>query len=200
MEKLSRTNMEITLAIIAFLTPPILAVGIPVGYYARHNYGRLAARGEVRRALFKAARNRRWKWINNYINSQLALPDSSLRPLLSKTARRLIDLQTALGPENPLPAPLRETAQTQINAAFDALFHACARLSIVGKQRIHAESLRPEIALEAANLQQLLEATEAASVELARLTMLSHRDKAPAVSAQFGQLGWAARELRRLEI
>lgn len=192
--------MEITLAIIALLTPPVLAVAVPVGYFARHNYGRLAARGEVKRALFKAARNRRWNWITSYINTQLALPDSNLRPLLVKAAQRLIDLQSALGPENPLPAPLRQTAQTQINAAFDALFHACARLSIVGKQRIDADALRPEIELEIANLQQLLEATEAASVELARLTMLSGRDKAPAVSRQFGQLGWAAGELRRLEI
>ena len=192
--------MEIYLAIIAFLAPPTLAIYIPASYFARHNYGRLAARGEVRRALFKAARNRRWNWITGYINNQLALPDTNLRPLLSRAAQRLIALQNALGPENPLPAPLRETAQTQINAAFDALFHACGRLSIVGQQGIDAESLRPEIELEAANLQQLLEATEAASVELARLTLLSGRDKAPAVSAQFGQLGWAAGELRRLEI
>ncbi len=192
--------MEIYLAIIAFLAPPVVAVWVPVGYFARHNYGRLAARGEVRRALFKAARNRRWNWITSYINTQLALPDPALRPLLAQAAQHLIDLQNALGPENPLPAPLRETAQTQINAAFDALFHACGRLSIVGNQRIHADALRPEIELEAANLQQLLEATEAAAVELARLTMLSGRDKAPAVSQQFGQLGWAAGELRRLEI
>ena len=192
--------MEIYLAIIVFLGPPTVAVGAPVVYFARHNYGRLAARGEVRRALTKAARNRRWKWILNYIQTQLALPDPNLRPLLATAAQRLIDLQTALGPDNPLPTPLRETAQTQTNAAFDALFHACARLSIVGRQRIHAEALRPEIEVEAANLRQLLEATEAASVELARLTLLSGRDKAPAVSAQFGQLGWAAGELRRLEI
>ena len=192
--------MEITLAILAFLAPPIVAVWLPVGYFARHNYGRLAARGEVRRALFKAAKNRRFNWITGYIHNQLALPDASLRPLLARAAQRLIDLQTALGPENPLPAPLRQTAQTQINAAFDALFHACGRLSIVGKQGISADALRPEIELEIASLQQLLEATEAASVELARLTLLSGRDKAPAVSAQFGQLGWAAGELRRLEI
>ena len=192
--------MEIYLAIIAFLAPPTLAIWIPASYFARHNYGRLAARGEVRRALFKAARNRRWNWILGYINSQLSLPDPTLRPLLATAAQRLIDLQSALGPENPLPAPLRQSAQTQINAAFDALFHACGRLSIVGKQRVAADALRDEIDLEIANLQQLLEATEAASVELARLTMLSGRDKAPAVSAQFGQLGWAAGELRRLEI
>ncbi len=192
--------MEIYLALIAFLTPPILAVWLPVGYFARHNYGRLAARGEVRRALFKAARNRRWNWITRYINNQLALPDPTLRPLLARATQRLIALQTALGPENPLPAPLRQSAQTQINAAFDALFHACGRLSIVGRQGIAADALRPEIELEAANLRQLLEATEAAAVELARLTMLSGRDKAPAVSQQFGQLGWAAGELRRLEI
>ena len=190
--------MEIMLAVALFLTPPMIAVWIPVSYFARHNYGRLAARGEVRRALFKAAKNRRWKWISSYINHQLALPDANLRPLLSKAAQRLIDLQNALGPENPLPAPLRQSAQTQINAAFDALFHACGRLSIVGHQRLDAESLRPEIELESANLRQLLQATEAASVELARLTLLSGRDKAPAVSAQFGQLGWAAGELRRL--
>ena len=192
--------METYLAILVFLTPPILAVGIPARYFARHNYSRLAARGEVRRALFKAAKNRRFGWITGYIHNQLALPDASLRPLLARAAQRLIDLQTALGPENPLPAPLRQSAQIQIDAAFDALFHACGRLSIVGKQGISAASLRPEIELEAANLQQLLQATEAASVELARLTMMSHRDKAPAVSAQFGQLGWAAGELRRLEI
>ena len=192
--------MEIYLALIAFLTPPVLAVVLPVGYFARHNYGRLAARGEVRRALFKAARNRRWNWITNYIGHQLTLPDPALRPLLTKAAQRLIDLQTALGPENPLPAPLRKNAQEQTNAAFDALFHACGRLSIVGKQRIDAASLRPEIEVESANLRQLLEATEAASVELARLTMLSGRDKAPSVSRQFGQLGWAAGELRRLEL
>ena len=193
--------MEIYLAIIALLAaPPILAVYVPARYLARHNYGRLAARGEVRRALFKAAHNRRWNWITSYIKNQLALPDPALRPLLSSAAQKLIDLQSALGPENPLPAPLRQTAQIQINAAFDALFHACGRLSIVGKQRVAADALREEIELEIANLQQLLQATEAASVELARLTMLSGRDKAPAVSAQFGQLGWAAGELRRLEI
>lgn len=192
--------MEIYLAIVAFLAPPVVAVIVPVGYFARHNYGRLAARGEVRRALFKAAKNRRWNWILGYINAKLALPDPNLRPLLATAAQRLIELQSALGPENPLPAPLREGAQTQINAAFDALFHACGRLSIVGRQRISPDALRPEIELEIANLQQLLQATEAASVELARLTLLSHRDKAPAVSAQFGQLGWAAGELRRLEI
>ena len=192
--------MEIYLAILAFLAPPVVAVVVPASYFARHNYGRLAARGEVRRALFKAAKNRRWNWLTGYINSKLALPDPNLRPLLATAAQRLIDLQTALGPENPLPAPLREGAQAQISAAFDALFHACGRLSIVGNQRIHADALRPEIELEIANLQQLLQATEAASVELARLTMLSGRDKAPAVSAQFGQLGWAAGELRRLEI
>ena len=192
--------MEFYLAIIAFLAPPTLAIYLPASYFARHNYGRLAARGEVRRALFKAARNRRWNWITSYINYHLALPDPDLRPLLSQAAQRLIDLQSALGPENPLPAPLRQTAQEQLNAAFDALFHACGRLSIVGKQRIDAEALRPEIEVESANLRQLLEATEAASVELARLTMLSGRDKAPAVSRQFGQLGWAAGELRRLEL
>ena len=193
--------MEIFLSIIAVLVPSILAPPIlAICYFRRHNYGRLAARGEVRRALFKAARNRRWKWILSYIKNQLALPDPNLRPLLTQAAQRLIDLQNALGPENPLPAPLRQTAQTQINAAFDALFHACGRLSIVGKQRVAADALREEIELEAANLQQLLQATEAASVELARLTMLSGHDKAPAVSAQLGQLGWAAGELRRLEI
>lgn len=192
--------MEVYLGIFALLTPPILVVWLPASYLARHNYGRLAARGEVRRALFKAAKNRRWNWIIGYINRQLALPDPDLRPLLANTAQQLINLQGALGPENPLPASLRETAQTQINAAFDALFHACGRLSIVGKQGVAAEALRDEIGLEAANLQQLLDATQAASVELARLTMLSGRDKAATVSAQFGQLGWAAGELRQLEI
>ena len=79
--------MEIYLALVAFLAPPIIGVWVPVRYFARHNYGRLAARGEVRRALLKAAKNRRFGWILGYIQNQLALPDANLRPLLGRAAQ-----------------------------------------------------------------------------------------------------------------
>lgn len=176
----------------------ILLVWLPLNHMASNSFARRIARGEIYNALQGAATRRQWHVLLPYLKRELALPDQNLRPLIGETTEKLIALGNSLGPRNPIPEILQKQAREQIDAAFDALFTACARLSIVAKQGVAAESLRAELEAEHANLRQLLEATEAASIELARLTLLAGGGQMPASSQQFGQLGWAAGELRRL--
>ena len=176
----------------------IALVFLPLNYFASNSFARRLARGEIYNALRGAATRKQWHVLLPYLQKELALPDEALRPLLVEISEKLIALNGSLGPRNPIPELLQNQARQQIVAAFDALFFACARLSIVANQGVNVEALRAELEAENANLRQLLAATEAASVELARLTMLSGNGQMPASSQQFGQLGWAAGELRRL--
>lgn len=179
-----------------------LAIGViwlPLSYMASNSFARRLGRGEIQRALNQATSRAQWPQVRRYLSHELALPDESLRPLITAAIEQLIALQNALGQNNPIPAALQNQAQTGINTAFDAIYGTCARLSIVAKQGLSVESLRPELEREAAKLRQLSQATQAASVELARLTLLSGNEQVPATSQEFGQLGWAAGELRQLE-
>ena len=176
----------------------ILLVWLPINHFASQSFARRIARGEIYNALKGAAARGQWHVLLPYLQRELALPDAQLRPLIVEGTEKLIALGKSLGPQNPVPELLQTQAQEQIVAAFDALFMACARLSLVAKQGVDAESLRPELEAESANLRQLVEATQAASVELARLTLLAGEGQMPASIQQFGQLGWAAGELRRL--
>ncbi len=176
----------------------VLLVWLPLNHFASNSFARRIARGEIHKALAGAAARRQWQVLLPYLQRDLDLPAPELRPIIVSGAEKLIALGDSLGPRNPIPELLQTQASEQIIAAFDALFAACARLSIVAKQGVDAESLRPELEAEAANLRQLVAATEAASVELARLTLLAGDGQMPATSEQFGQLGWAAGELRRL--
>ena len=177
----------------------VLAIWVPLNYLASNSFARLMGRGEVHRALSQATAKGQWPLLRRYLGRELALPDEYLRPLIVGAVEELISLQNALGQNNPIPAALQNQAQSQINAAFNAIYGTCARLSIVAKQGVHADSLRAELEQEAAKLHQLSEATRAASVELARLTLLAGSEQVPQTSQQFGQLGWAAGELQRLE-
>ena len=176
----------------------VLLVFLPLNYFASRSFARRLARGEIYNALRGAATRNQWHVLRPYLKRDLALPDESLRPIIVGGVEKLIALGDALGPRNPIPDILQNQAREQISAAFDALFFACARLSIVAGQGVNVESLRAELEAESANLRQLVAATEAASVELARLTLLAGDEKMPTSSQQFGQLGWAAGELRRL--
>ena len=176
----------------------VALVWLPLNHLASNSFARRIARGDITNALRGAATRKQWHVLLPYLKRDLALPEQSLRPLLVEISEKLIALGTSLGPRNPVPELLQKQAGAGIVAAFDALFTACARLSIVAGQGVAAASLRAELEAETANLHQLLAATEAASVELARLTLLSGQGQMPASSQQFGQLGWAAGELRRL--
>ena len=190
--------MAIFLEILAAGGLAVLLVWLPLNHFASNSFARRIARGEIANALRGAATRRQWHVLLPYIKRELALPDESLRPLIVEATEKLIALGDSLGPRNPIPEILQKQAREQIGAAFDALFHACARLSIVAGQGVAAESLRAEFDAENANLRQLLNATEAASVELARLTLVAGGGQLPQSSQQFGQLGWAAGELNRL--
>ena len=176
----------------------ILLVWWPLNHFASNSFARRIARGEIYNALHGAATRGQWHVLLPYLKRELALPDETLRPLIISATEKLIALGDSLGPRNPIPEILQNQAREQISAAFEALFYACARLSIVAGQGVSAASLRAELEAENANLRQLLAATEAASVELARLTLLSGGAQMPQSSQQFGQLGWAASELNRL--
>ena len=186
------------LEVIAAVGLAIGAIGLPLSYLASQSFARRIARGEIYRALQGAAARGQWHVVRPYLKRDLSLPDETLRPTITGATEKLIALGDALGPRNPIPEILQNQARAQIAAAFDALFFACARLSIVAGQGVNVASLRAELEAENANLQQLVEATEAASVELARLTLLAGSGRMPQTSQQFGQLGWAAGELRRL--
>ena len=176
----------------------ILLVWFPLNHFASQSFARRIARGEIHRALAGAAARKQWHVLLPYLQRELALPDENLRPLIVAGTEKLVALGNSLGPQSPVPELLQTQAQEQIIAAFDALFGACARLSIVAGQGVSVEALHAELAAENANLRQLVGATEAASVELARLTLLAGSAQMPASSQQFGQLGWAAGELNRL--
>lgn len=186
------------LEVFAAIGLAISVVWLPLSYMASRSFARRIARGEITNALRGAATRSQWHILLSYLKRELDLPDENLRPIIVGGAEKLISLGNSLGPRNPIPDILQNQAREQISAAFDALFFACARLSIVANQGVNVESLRAELEAENANLRQLVAATEAASVELARLTLLSGDEKMPTSSQQFGQLGWAAGELRRL--
>ena len=191
--------MAYLLELLAYGGLAILVVWVPLNYFASNSFARLIGRGEIQRALNQAAAKGQWPMLLRYLGRELVLPDAALRAIIVSAVEKLIALQNSLGQNNPIPAPLQNQAQQQIGAAFDAIFGTCARLSIVAKQGVNIQSLQSELETEAAKLHQLIGATEAASVELARLTLLSGNEQVPQTSQQFGQLGWAAGELRQLE-
>ena len=155
----------------------MLLVWLPLNHFASNSFARRLARGEIYDALRGAATRSQWHVLLPYLKRDLDLPDEHLRPIILSGTEKLISLGNSLGPRNPIPDILQNQAREQISAAFDALFYACARLSIVANQGVNVESLRAELEAESANLRQLVAATEAASVELARLTLFIGRRK-----------------------
>ena len=175
----------------------------------------MLAQGETYKGLTSAAQSKQWQLIQNHIEWKLKLPDdmgisktaqfqrsapihSKLRLLLVALATQLINLrQSADNERNPTPYALKKGIESEVRAAFDALFQTCERLEIVAQQGVAPERLQSELEQEAANLRQLLQATEEASAEMARLTLSAGRWKVADSSGKFEKLGWAARELTR---
>ena len=124
---------------------------------------------------------------------------SELRLLLMGLANQLVALaRSADDGRNPTPAPLKKSISLEVRAAFDALFQTCERLEVVAQQGVDPARLQLELAQEAANLRQLLDATEEAAAEMARLTLSAGRWKVADSSDKFEKLGWAARELTQI--
>ena len=173
----------------------------------------MLASGETYKGLTSAAQGRQWEMIRNHIEWKLKLPDeygkthnsplnranpthSELRLLLVGLATQLINLSNSANDgRNPTPSALKRGIETEVRAAFDALFQTCERLEVVALQGVDPARLQAELEQEAANLRQLLEATEEASAEMARLTLSAGRWKVSDSSGKFEKLGWAAREL-----
>ena len=128
--------------------------------------------------------------------TQLSGPRAELRGLLFGLTAQLINLsKSASDARNPVPNIFKKSISTEVYAAFDALFQFCERLQIVAEGGVDPVRLQTELEQEAANLRQLLEATEEASAEMARLTLSAGRGKVADASDKFARLGWAAREL-----
>ena len=173
----------------------------------------MLSQGETHKGLMSALAGRQWQMIQTHIEWKLQLPDdygaariesvrranpvhSELRLLLMGLANQLIALSKSTSDaRNPTPAALKNNILSEVTAAFDALFQTCQRLEIVAQQGVNPARLEKELAQEAANLTQLLQATEDASAEMARLTLSAGRWKVSDASDKFEHLGWAAREL-----
>ena len=175
----------------------------------------MLAQGQTYKGLTSAAASKQWPLIQNHIEWKLKLPDdrgihktaqfqrsapihSELRLLLVALATQLINLRKSADDErNPTPFALKKGIEIEVRAAFDALFQTCQRLEVVAQQGVDPARLQSELKQEATNLKQLLQATEEASAEMARLTLSAGRWKVEDSSNKFAQLGWAARELTR---
>ena len=175
----------------------------------------MLAQGETYKGLTSAAQSKQLQLIENHIEWKLKLPDdvgiaqtaqfrrnapihSELRVLLVALATQLINLRkSADDARNPTPYALKKGIETEVRAAFDALFQTCERPEVVAQQGVDPSRLQTELKQEAANLRQLLQATEEASAEMARLTLSAGRWKVSDSSGKFEKLGWAARELTR---
>lgn len=175
----------------------------------------MLAQGQTYKGLTSAAQAKQWQLIQNHIEWKLKLPDdtgisktaqfqrsapihSALRLLLVALATQLVNLRKSADNErNPTPWALKKGIESEVRAAFDALFQTCERLEVVAQQGVDPSRLQGELEQEAANLRQLLQATEEASAEMARLTLSAGRWKVAESSDKFEKLGWAARELTR---
>ncbi len=173
----------------------------------------MLSQGETYKGLKSAIAGQQWQMVQTYIEWQLQLPDdyratkgapvnranpvhSELRLLLIGLANQLIALsKSACDARSPAPAPLKQSILREADAAFDALAQTCERLEVVAAQGVDPARLQTELAQEAANLRQLLEATEDAAAEMARLTLSAGRWKVSDASSKFARLGHAAREL-----
>lgn len=161
----------------------------------------------------EAVENRQWQVVQTHIEWTLQLPDdygaaqseeirranpthSQLRLLLLGLSSQLIALsRSATDNRNPTPEALKRSISLEVLAAFDALFQTCERLEVVAQQGVDPARLQTELQQEALNLKHLLEATEEAAAEMARLTLSAGRWKVSDASSKFEKLGWAAREL-----
>ena len=175
----------------------------------------MLSNGETYKGLKRAIAARQWQIVQTHIEWQLQLPDdyratengplnrnspvhSELRLLLIGLTNQLVALsKSASDARSPVPAPLKQSILREADAAFDALAQTCERLEVVAAQGVDPARLQTELAQEAANLRQLLDATEDAAAEMARLTLSAGRWKVSDASSKFERLGWAARELTR---
>lgn len=173
----------------------------------------MLAHGETYKGLKSAIAGKQWQMVQTHIEWKLQLPDdyhptqsaavnranpvhSELRLLLIGLTNQLIALsKSASDARSPVPSPLKQSILREADAAFDALAQTCERLEVVAVQGVDPARLRDELAQEAANLRQLLEATEDAAAEMAKLTLSAGRWKVSDSSSKFERLGWAAREL-----
>ena len=168
----------------------------------------LLEEGKIHRGLVAAFQKRQWKTVLTHIEWTLKLPGevtaterskrehSRLRTLLLRLATQLINLSTsASDARNPVPDALKNSVQSEVSVAYEALAQTCQRLEIVAQQGVDPARLEKELEQEAVNLTQLLEATEDAAAEMARLTLSAGRWQVTDASDKFERLGWAAREL-----
>ncbi len=156
--------------------------------------------GDVYDGLCALAEADRWPAILSFLKTQIKLPDENLRPRLMETVQQVRALRTAAQDTSPnIPQPIREQILKESNDALDALWRTCQRLSGAARLEVDANLLKSELETERANLQQLFEATKSAKVELARLNLAGGKQEISEATAQFGQLGWAAREMRRVD-
>ena len=164
---------------------------------------RLLERGEIYRGLARALESKRYDLITIYIEWKLKLPEpdtmhdqSRLRILLRGLATQLVNLSiSSADARNTVNPILKNSLAREVGAAFDALFQTCERLAVVSQLGVSPQHLGRELEQERAILEKLLEATEAAAAEMARLMLSAGRFPVEDASDKFAQLGWAAREL-----
>ena len=194
--------MNVTLPLIELLIIAgiVWAVVMNLRHQSPGDAMRCLGEGRVYEGLRLLAQEEKWPQIMAYLKGKLPLPDENLRPRLLETVNQVKALRSAAqSTSTSLPAPLCEQILNETNEALDALWHTCHRLATVGRLEVDAQLLKQELETERAHLQQLSQATESAKIELARLNLSGGHQQIEDAAQRFGQLGWAAGELRRLD-
>jgi hypothetical protein len=156
--------------------------------------------GDVYEGLSALAAESRWDHVTEWMKVKLPLPDENLRHLLIDTAQKVIAVrEVALGPTSIIPEPLREHIRAETDAALDSLWHTCQRLALVKQLRVDARLVESELMRESTNIRRLVTAVQEAQLELAKLSLNSGQTRVHEVAQSFGKIGWATRELRRLD-
>lgn len=156
--------------------------------------------GDVYAGLSLFSSQGEWPELFRYLEEDLELPDEKLRVLILNLVSQLSKLESGVSnPRNPAPEILKQEVAKEVFSAFDALWHTCQRLHMVAQQGINFQSLRAELEDERQGLEQLSEATEDASVELAKLTLSAGQQQVVTAGQKFARLGWAAQELRKID-
>lgn len=178
----------------------VWAVAVNLRYQAAPKALKLLQDGHVYEGLCALTKTNQWTTILSFLSRNLALPDENLRPRVVETVLQVRALHTAAQDMSPaMPEPLREHIAKEANAALDALWLTCHRLSVAARLEVDATLLQTELETERTHLRQLYKATETAKLELARLNLAGGQQPIAEATERFSQLSWAAQELRRLD-
>jgi hypothetical protein len=193
---------RISLWIVAIAFTLLVVIGVGVRFLTFGGRAQsLALKGRYDEALAKMAEGADPHHLMQFLRNKVPFPEPRIRMDIAGAAKELLTLRSLASDTGypRLPLVLRESLRDETNASLAALWQICQHMAVLKEQKLPREELEKRLAPIRDQIHRLVESTNAARAEIARLTLGKFDAEETDVAEPIERLKWQISELRKIE-